>query len=643
MSPLPCAAVLRVAEATSPPIATDTNPLPVIVKASQGWQDGVVLVYSTALLIALRLATTVRHSPLSPASPGGRVDRLAVYAAAAGVVGWASCGAILALSIHPSTRTTARDLMPCAAPLLAAAGLWGLLPQSAPPAWEKQSLWALMGTSPWLIIPVAVAVNSLTVVASVVNGAWASTAISVATTLIALFGPRTPLAARVVGRGLVEPSARGFVAKVLGAPDGGTLVFSWWPGGAMLRDVYGEGWAQLHTLDEPAESVGILLAIRYVAVRVLADPGAVQGMPLMDAPPPVGTVDEDNGVDIFSMDDTALRLGRMRQADFQRCHPGEEIQRIQVLLDTPLLELLGYVTKASVTHDVGDFPGSPTYFRRVFVRLMAECAVPTQAQLGLKGSDLHVDTEVLTQVREYQATVRRVEVATAELDPLAQSVLVVLGTCRAALTYGLHTRRTVAVVTDAVAQGLAESHAFRAAGIALPVGVLFDGLGDAFGGATAAQDMAAVILDDQEVSWVSTPDLAAPQFAAQAQGAAWVASHPRPPRVPALPGGTAPNALLTLERPATGAVALKRLGGRLPVLPTVHVGAGASLDAAQVSADVWARCRVESPARQWPSAWERGEPLSRVGTVKGLAEVAALQALASAVAVGNVLLGQLLG
>lgn len=84
----------------------------------------------------------------------------------------------------------------------------------------------------------------------------------------------------------------------------------------MLRDVYGEGWAQLHTLDEPAESVGILLAIRYVAVRVLADPGAVQGMPLMDAPPPVGTVDEDNGVNIFSMDDTALRLGRMRQADF---------------------------------------------------------------------------------------------------------------------------------------------------------------------------------------------------------------------------------------------------------------------------------------------------------------------------------------
>jgi len=148
-----------------------------------------------------------------------------------------------------------------------------------------------------------------------------------------------------------------------------------------LRVVYSERWAQLHTLDELAEPVGILLAIRYVAVTVLADPGAVHGMPLMDTPPSVGTVDEYHGVDISSMDDTALRLGRMRQADFQPCHPGKEIQRIKVLLDAPLLELLGSVTKVSVTHDVGDFPGSPTYFRRVYVRLMSEIVVPTQAQL----------------------------------------------------------------------------------------------------------------------------------------------------------------------------------------------------------------------------------------------------------------------
>ena len=108
---------------------------------------------------------------------------------------------------------------------------------------------------------------------------------------------------------------------------------------------------------------------------------------------------------------------------------------------------------------------------------------------------------------------------------------------------------------------------------------------------------------------------------------------------PALGGVSLATRLLVLT--ADGG-RLARVGGALPLLPHVRIVDGALHDE-DVSADGWARSRGEATDRQWPVGWEAAEPLSRVGTVKGLAEVPALQAFASSVAVGSVLLGRLLG
>lgn len=62
-----------------------------------------------------------------------------------------------------------------------------------------------MGLPPLLTLSVAAACNAASVAASVLNGASASTSITLATTLLAVFGSRTSVVARSVGRGVVEP------------------------------------------------------------------------------------------------------------------------------------------------------------------------------------------------------------------------------------------------------------------------------------------------------------------------------------------------------------------------------------------------------------------------------------------------------
>jgi len=648
----PPVAALAHAAATAAALAprvADGDPQPVTVIASEGWQDGVVLVYSTAILIGLRLASTVRHSPLSPvAGTGGRVDRAAAYAAAMVAVGLASSGTLLGLSLVPATRDTARDLMPVAAPLLAAGGLWALTPQTGPPDWDKQALWALMGGTPVPFFLAAVAANALTVAASVLNGAWASTSISVATTLIALFGPRTPLADRAVGRGLVEPSPRrGFVVKVVGAPGGATLVASFWPRGVALRDVYGDGWRGLHTLTDTPGAAGVRLGIDYRVVCILADADELEGVPMLDAgATAAGTAGGEDAVDVYSAEDTDRHLGTLSQAAFLRHAPGEEVHRTRLFLDDFTLSLLGNVTKSAVTTDVGSFPGAPAYFRRVFLRLLVGgVSIPTAADLGLpRGADIDVSPSVQGQVRSYQATVAAVEAAAADLDPLARNLVTLLGTLRAAATGYLHAPSTVDLGTDAVAQGLNESYVCRTAGIALPAVFLFDSLGDAFSDATTT-DLPAVVLDEDGTTWVPRSEFDAALPALRARVACWAgessvldgAAPSAPP--PALGGVTLATRLLVLT---SDGGRLARVGGALPVLPQVRIVDDA-LHEEDVSADGWARSRGEATDRQWPVGWEAAEPLSRVGTVKGLAEVAALQAFASSVAVGSVLLGRLLG
>lgn len=177
----------------------------VIIEANETWQSGLVLIYSAVILIALRLSSTIHHSPLSPLRG---ILRVYYYAAAALAAGLASTLTLVFLSIFDTTRDVARDLMPCASPLLALGGFLVLLPQSRAPQMDAQPIAAVMGISYWVAFLAAVLLNALTIAASTINGAWAATSISLATSLIAIFGPRTLLSitpSETVSSSLVDP------------------------------------------------------------------------------------------------------------------------------------------------------------------------------------------------------------------------------------------------------------------------------------------------------------------------------------------------------------------------------------------------------------------------------------------------------
>eukprot|EP00171_Calliarthron_tuberculosum_P003487 IDg3487t1 len=63
----------------------------------------------------------------------------------------------------------------------------------------------------------------------------------------------------------------------------------------------------------------------------------------------------------------------------------------------------------------------------------------------------------------------------------------------------------------------------------------------------------------------------------------------------------------------------------------------------KLSAEEWNASRMTNTVRMWPYNWDPEEPASMIGTVKGLAEMASLQAITSGIAAGSVLFGKLLG
>lgn len=102
-----------------------------LLESYESWETGVVLIYSSAVLILLRLAAVIRHFPLSPLL--FHSSRLHYYAIAIAATGLASTLTVLFLSMFPSTREVGRALMLCASPLLILGGVLALLPQTAAP------------------------------------------------------------------------------------------------------------------------------------------------------------------------------------------------------------------------------------------------------------------------------------------------------------------------------------------------------------------------------------------------------------------------------------------------------------------------------------------------------------------------------
>lgn len=608
-----------------------------IIENSQTWQDGVVLVYSTAVLVVLRLAATVRHSPLSPVRRGSRYTRLTFYSLLMLLVGLASTLTIFLLAVFSATRETATDLLPCASPLLAIIGSLALFPQRSPPQWESQALASLMGLPQWLVLLLAILCNAPLVAASVLTDAWATTSITVATSLIAVFGPRTAIVTRTLGNGVME-SGRNILARVVQKKDETVVALAFHPGGKVVRELRGASWRELQSDAAFSHDGQIRTGVGSRIAEVEVSPGDADKLPLLAASG--GGIPAGMRYVTLTSGETSDCDGYVALSEFLSSPVGDSVLRIECDFDSATLQVLGSVVYSATMAQVEwEFPGAADTYLSLCRRLIEMPPVPSNEDLGIPGSQMEIGSEVANQLQTYGRHLGIAFASTGDLPHPFRNALAILFSVRASLYLSVHSSRVLDLISDAVAGGLLTFCAQENGPTVDELCVFFSGLQDEL--TAESNDALSVLLTDRNsrsVRWYTRSEHGEVEKLLQNGQYAVIKAAQTPISDEAIAAGTAVAVDLVCESGEAG-TRLRKVGGIINE-ETTFKRQGVDVE---VSDDDWNVGRVRYPGRVWPVNWEPEEPLSAVGTLKGVAEVASLQAIASSIAVGTVLFGRLLG
>lgn len=601
----------------------EDEPQPVLIESDETWQSGIVLIYSTAILIALRLASTIRHSPLSPIYKS--VLRLHVYAIAMFLIGTVSSLTILLLSVFESTRETARDLMPCAAPLLGIGGVLVLYPQTQPPQWEGQVLASLMGVPAWLVFITAVLFNGMTVAASVLNGAWAATSISLATTLVAIFGPRTPIVRNTVGNGIVEAGGP-LIFKVRQHDDKSVIALSYSRNGKFVREFEATSWLNLQTIEEFRHDGRLRIGAYPRVSKVVVNEEQCDGMNLLNDKNHryESVVQLISGV-------TSDTIGYIPLRDWMQSPFGDDVIAVEISMTDFTLEMLGSVVWSScMSVAEKDFPGAFEAYGMVFRRLFEPTPRPDFKQLGMKPVGIDLTEQMGVLLEEYDRKILQVERMIQALPQPHKNIMRVVLLSKVSVHYEIHQLLITDYALDAVAgvvsQACKSGIDDSCSGVD-ELCVIFDGIDD---GLLEDDEMYAVLTDKRarSVHWIAKDDMDTLGELLSTRGHAIISSSEKAVST------TNDVAAITLRKDASGRLELS--DSRLPSQKCVTLSE-------ELSQAQWNESRLGGQSRIWPINYEREEPAFAVAAVKGMAEVASLQAITSGIAAGSVLFGRLLG
>ncbi|CAN8074986.1 unnamed protein product [Agarophyton chilense] len=619
--------------------AQEKEPQKVIIESNESWQSGVVLVYSTIILIGLRLSATIRHSPLSPIR---NTARIYYYATASLVVGLLSTLILLLLSTFPATRDVAGQLMPCASPLLALGGVLTLMPQVVAPQMDAQPIVSIMGVSRFATFFAAAVLNAMTIAASVLNGAWAATSISLATTLIALFGPRTPVVDNTVANGIVEPGGPVFL-RVCQLPPDRVITLSFTPDGKNVREFSGKGWLKLQTDDEFSHDGRVRIGA-YPRVRVVVVNEEEMNAPLLD-------VADFDSVQLISGEDCEKIVGYLPLETWMNSPFGDDVEKIRICMNEFYSMVLGAVVCSACEPGAeNDFPGASFVYGRMVRRMLSPVSTPDEAALGLPLGTIGLSTSITDQLGAYEKKIERIEHVTATMTQPHCNIMRIVLMVIWSWFHEVHDERVLILTLDAVARllhGMCRTDDDCYVKVE-ELCVVFEGMDDIFYEPGVEvydkNELHAVVTDKQSrcVHWISRREKQTLEKYIRTKTHAVICSQSQRNELNRDFNDSQSKAYveaITVER--VGEDILRVLNSAVKG-EKIRTWSNAERD---LTFEEWNESRQRNPQRVWPANWRNDyvEAASVVASVKGMAEIASLQAINSGIAAGSVLFGRLLG
>lgn len=625
----------------------DDSAQKVTIEANETWQSGVVLIYSTVILIALRLSSTVRHSPLSPL---GSILRIYYYGAIALAVGLASTILLLFLSIFDATRNVGRDLMPCASPLLALGGFLALLSQSRAPQMDAQPIAALMGISNWVAFLAALLFNALTIAASAINGAWAATSISLATSLIVIFGPRTPVVSYTVGKGIIEPGGP-LLFRVAQFPPDKVITLSLTSSATNVREFTGPGWAKLPTGKELSHEGCLRIGARPVVSAVVVNEENLE-LPILSERQH-DTVQLISGV-------TGDVVGYFPLSDWMNGPFGEEVFNVRIRMTDFFLEILRRSTwsASSRNSEVHLFPGAYTTYGNILHQLLLPVPPPNHEALGLGIGVIDLSQDMYSQLNDYQNKLIRIDHLTTTLSQPHRNIVRIVLKVICSRLYDVHETGIADLALHVIARVLKTNCRIQHQDANVQeLCVIFDGIHEVLFDAEDHMDephqrLHALVTDLEQgrVHWIFEDDRGSLETYLSKKSHLILTDERHNHLIKGKAEENLPPHLqvitLSIAQNDTGAKDSGRNAIRLhhTTIPEQEAKAW-DTDEHIITESEWNESRRRNTARVWPVNWDSHVPetASVVATVKGIAEICSLQAITSGIAAGSVLLGRLLG
>lgn len=601
----------------------------VTIEANESWESGVVLIYCTIVLIALRLSATIRHSPLSPI---GKTTRLQCYAVASLFLGVSSSLTLLLLSLFQSTREIARNLMPCATPLLALAGVVGLIPQSRAPQWDTQQMAALVGISNWILIPLSLVFNGMTIAASVLNGAWASTSISIATTLIAIFGPRSPVISNALGNGIIEPGGP-LIFTVSQQDEHRIIALSLTDEDKIIRELEGQGWGRLQPFHSLSHDGPLITGAYFEVRRVFVDREELN----------VSIISEDgpDRVEIICADSLEV-IGYIQNRTWIETPFGEYVAAVRICLPNSASMALGNFTISATSNETEmDFPGAYEIYGFLVERLLSPILFRDYQSLVIPAKEIELAPQISTQLDSYRIALSKIHEVTSSLPQPHCNIIRIILMTKYSRFYDIHGPALLSLVLDSVAQGVCNTCFFSSSYKSIEEMCVVFGASDKLirSDPNLEEDNVIALVTDKnrrKVHWINRTEA---------------------DDLPELIRGLSSEHGLILfdfddlievsERAVV--MGLSSLNGRKLKLENSAIAKVEARsvpkygEVLQLTEKEWSESRSKYPQRIWPTGWNRAEPVSLIGRVKGMAEIATLQAISSGIAAGSVLFGRLLG